>query len=173
MTKRTLRNVISAVVIILIVCALGALTSGFTKFGISDIKDKFEKKRNPDNLILLDNVSLKDKKSATSDVEYTVDKLGAVTLKGKATADEEITYGSVTLEPGTYTLTGAENGKNDTYTLGLMVGVQFMRSDSGTIVITTKGTYSVVIRVFKGANFLSTKITPALVSGDEAIDFYK
>lgn len=171
--RRIRRNLVPILCVILAVCALGALTSGFTKWRPSDIKNNLTKERNDANLIATSAITLEDGKSTTSDVTYKVDKNGVVTLSGKATADEQITYATVTLAAGKYTFTGAEGGSNKTYTMGLIVGSNFIRSDGEAITISSAGTYTIAIRVYENANFFNVKLLPVLVKGEEAADFYK
>ena len=108
MRKATRNRIVFAVAIIALVALLGMVTQGFQKWKISDVKEtvvsKLVKERNPDNLIK--EVALESGKDATSDITFSVDKYGRVTLNGTASATSAVTYATVTLSAGTYYLTG-------------------------------------------------------------------
>lgn len=175
--KRTKQMVVWTVFVLAIVIALGALTSGFTVWKPDDIKTKFEKKRNPDNLITLEDITLKSGKSSASDVIYEVDENGVVTLNGQASAQEDIVYAKIVLPAGTYTFTGAPYSSNKTYLLGLRktgtTDVPNPRSESGAFQVTTSATYDVIIRVMEDCAFNNVEILPVIVEGDTAGEFYK
>lgn len=173
MKTRTIA-ILSLLLVLVMVPLAGFATKGFQNWDRDSLKDQFTLKRNPDNLIDMKNVTLKDGKSDTSDVTVKVDDLGVVTLSGQASADEDITYATITLDAGTYTFTGAPDSTAKTYMLYLKSGDKLIRSDTGaafTVSASTK--YTVIIRVLEDTQLNSVKIKPVVVSGDKAGDFYK
>lgn len=151
MTKSTRSFLMWGAIILVIVIGLGALTSGFTSFNPDDIAQKFEKQRNPDNLIMMDVISLKSGKSTKSDVRYDVDENGIVTLNGTASAQEDLIYAKVVLSEGNYVFTAAPESSNKTYIVGLRKtgtsGTPEFRSDIGVFNVSASATYDIVIRV--------------------------
>lgn len=176
--KKTTKNfLVWTALILALVIGLGALTSGFTVWKPDDIKTKFEKKRNEDNLITLEDIELKSGKSSNSDVIYEVDENGVVTLNGQASAQEDLVYAKVVLAAGTYTFTGAPRSSNKSYILGLRktgtTDVPSPRSDTGSFVVATSTSYDVVIRVMEDCVFNGVEILPVIVEGSTAGEFYR
>lgn len=177
MSRTTKRMFVWTALVLALVIGLGALTSGFTSWKPDDIKGKFEKKRNEDNLITSEVVKLKSGKSTTSDVRYDVDENFVVTLNGVASAQEDLVYGKIVLPAGTYCFTGAPDSTNKTYILGLRktgtTGDLTTRSDVGVFTVATSTTYDIVIRVMENCSFNDVKIYPVIVSGDTPGEFWQ
>lgn len=172
MTKTTKRTLLIVAIAMVLVVLLGFLTQGFQQWSWDSMSERFEAKRNPDNLIQI--VDLKSHRSDTSDIKVNVDELGVVKLNGTAEADEDFVYSTVSLPAGTYTFTGAPDGSRATYFLALKVGDTVYRSDLGTPIVLDSTTQAqVVICVKEGTSFNNVKIMPVLVVGDEAGAFYE
>lgn len=168
MKKSTRNLIITAAAVILVVVTLGMLTSGFQNWKLSEIKDnaleKIIKERNPDNLI--ETVALETAKDPTSDVNFKVDKYGRVKLSGTASADSTVVYATVTLDPGTYYLTGDDEGSsNKTEYLAIFDGSNHLtaRADMGAFTVASEATYTIAIVVFEDAQFgYGVEIAPVL-----------
>lgn len=168
--KRSTKNLLITV-LIAVVCTscLGWLTAGFQNF---DVQQRFEKERNPENLITLSGVSLKTTRHSNG-IDITVDEDGAVTLDGKASADTTLAYGNVSLPAGDYILSGDAKGSAGTYYLTITIGSTTYYSGDA-ITVTGEGTssYQINIVVKKDAQLNNAKLYPVVNSGDSAVDFY-
>ncbi len=177
MSRSTKRMFVWTAFVLALVIGLGVLTSGFTSWKPDDIKNKFEKKRNEDNLIISEVVDLKTGKSTVSDVRYEVDENLVVTLNGVASAQEDIVYGKIVLPAGTYSFTGAPESTNKTYLLGLRktgtTGDLTTRSDMGAFTVASSTTYDIVIRVMENCSFNDVKIYPVIVKGATPGEFWQ
>ena len=153
---------------------VGAILSGVILLGSLGIinVDQFKRERNPENLIALTNVTLESRDDKTTDVKIDVDDRGVVKLTGEASVDCEYVYGTVHLAPGTYSFTGDEHGRLDTYYMGIVVDDNVVRSDGDPIKITTEGDYPILIVVKKGCDFklLGAKLYPLIVPTSDAKD---
>jgi len=177
MRKSTRNLLITAVAVILVVVTLGMLTSGFQNWKWDSIKEtaieKVVKERNPDNLI--ETVALETAKDPTSDVNFKVDKYGRVKLSGTASANSTVVYATVTLDPGTYYLTGDdEASSNKTEYLAIFDGSSQLvkRADMGAFTVASQATYTIAIVVAEDAQFnYGVEIAPVL-STDEDTPFF-
>ena len=176
--KKSTRNpLITAAAVILVVVTLGMLTSGFQNWKWESIKEtaieKVVKERNPDNLI--ETVALESAKDPTSDVNFKVDKYGRVKLSGTASADSTVVYATVTLDPGTYYLTGDDEGSsNKTEYLAIFDSSSQLvkRADMGAFTVASQATYTIAIVIEEDAQFnYGVEICPVL-STDEDTPFF-
>ena len=169
-------NLVTIVVVIAVVVAalsvIGHLSGGFENMKISEWNLR---ERNEENLI---SGEFKDYNEGNG-VTAEGDKYGVITVDGMYMGDGEsvsIAVDTVTLEAGTYTLSGDIKGSNFTYRLSA--------KDSGGLVVATSGlnnatfslgsttTLQIVIEVFKGVELENVKISPVLVKGTEPGDFF-
>ena len=169
--KKSTKNLLITVLIAVVCCScLGWLTAGFQNF---DVAQRFEKERNSENLITLTAVSL-DTTRHSSGVDITVDENGVVTLDGKPSADVDLTYATVSLQPGEYILSGDGEGSASTCYLSIVVDVETIYGNlDGTFTVTTAGTYTVQIHMEEEAELNNVKLYPVINSGDTAVKFYK
>ena len=168
--KRSTKNLLITV-LIAVVCSscLGWLTAGFQNF---DVAQRFEKERNPDNLITISSVTLATTRHS-SGIDVTVDEDGVVTLDGKVTEDIQLPYATVSLQPGEYILSGDEKGSAGTYYLSIVVGEQTIYGNlDGKFTVETAGSYTITINVEADTQLRNVKLYPVINSGDSAVDFY-
>ena len=170
--KRSTKTLL-VTVLIAVVCTscLGWLTAGFQNF---DVQQRFEKERNPENLIEIDSVSLKSGRHE-SGIDIDVDENGVVTLNG-TTGDEDVTltYSNVALAAGDYILTGAENGSTGTYYLYVDVSNTITKGDfNGQFTVGTAGTFNISIMIKAETQLRNVKLYPVVNEGTEAADFWK
>lgn len=170
------KYLVAGAVIVLAVVLLGAVTQGFQKFKVGDVKEHviktFTKERNPDNMIKT--VLLESGKHPQCDVTVDVDKYGRVTLNGTSTATAVLTYANVSLLPGTYYLTGDWSGSSTATEFMCIYDSEnnfVKRADMGAFTITNSGTYTVKIWIRSGVQFQNVEIAP-IVSRDEDTPFF-
>ena len=161
--------------IIMAVSFIGKITGGFTK----DWEDVTILERNPDNE-LTGKYGWKDDVYNVGDgYKLTARKDGSIIINGKYTGSNgkaEIPLETVTLQAGTYTISGAPNGGNATYYLKATVGdtdyIANFGAEGGTFT-TNGGQVTVTLVLFGDYDFSNVKIQPVIVEGSEAGDFYK
>ncbi len=159
---------------------VGVLVCGVL-INVKDSSNGFlSKERNPDNMIVFEDNDTYIKTQDTNEgVEIDVDDNGVITLKGKATSGYELTVAQVTLEPGTYTISGCDNTSSDfrMYVKYNVTDVAISgNEDNDTFTISEEQTVSVKITWKEDYNFgklVGTKIKPVIVEGKEIGDFYK
>lgn len=169
-------NIVTIVVVIAVVVAalsfIGHLSGGFENMKISEWNLR---ERNEENLI---SGEFKDYNEGNG-VTAEADKYGVITVDGKYMGDGEsvsITVDTVTLEGGTYTLSGDSKGSNYTYRLcakdsnGEEIAVSGLNNATFELGSTT--TLQIVIEVFPDYELKNVKISPVLVKGTEAGDFF-
>ena len=154
---------------------VGAILAGVILLGSLGIinTDMLKKERNPDNLITVDCITLESIDDKTTDVKIDVnEETGVVKLSGKASVTKTYVYASVELEPGTYSFTGADDGRLDTYYMAIVVDDNAVRSDGDPIKISEAGTYDIVIEIQEGCDFklLGEKLYPLLLPASDAED---
>lgn len=136
--------------------------------------DMFKRDRNPDNLITEESIVLESIDDKDTDVKIDVDEeTGVVKLHGEASVFCEYVYAKVTLEPGTYSLTGADDGRLKTYYMALRVDENDMvRSDGDPITISEAGEYDIVLVIQEDCKFpvFGVKLHPLLLPADDAKD---
>ena len=169
--KKSTKKSIALVAIAVVICTcLGWLTAGFQSF---DIGSRFERERNPENLIDAENISLATARHE-SGIDITVDDNGVVTLNGESDEDVTLTYAVVALEPGDYILTGAEDGSKSTYYLSVTVGSEVIKGDfNGEFTVSTAGSYTIQIHIKGETALKNVKLYPIVNEGSEAVNFYK
>ena len=169
--KKSTKKSIAIIAIAVVICTcLGWLTAGFQSL---DFAERFQRERNSENLITIEDVSLTSV-NHESGIEVTVDDNGVVTLNGESDEDLVLTYATVALEPGDYILTGAEDGSKSTYYLSVTVGSDVIKGDfNGEFTVKTAGTYTIQIHIKGETALKNVKLYPVVNEGDEAVKFYK
>lgn len=184
--RRTRKNWIGVTGIILAVVML--TTAALTGVGFatkSFEQNPFNKERNPDNLLTTECYmkNLTDEFDKGLNVKWNDD--GSFVMSGKY-EDDQIAkdarfvyeFASITLEAGDYTIsTGNDNCKKDEF--GLVVyydgKTEYIGSEEFTLILDEESTVTVGLFVKNDLRLwsLSSKITPTLVAGTEAGEFYK
>ena len=134
---------------------------------------------NPDNLIKVENYSIKTEKTKVG-IDVDVKDDGRISLSGKATADYKAAVVTLQLNPGEYTLGGCNSQIGEK---GLVIeynGISHYagvddEDEGATFTITEdQGSVSATVYVFvdEDVRVLQT-IKPTLAKGDEEISFYK
>ena len=166
--------VLSVLVSCLVLTTVGALSTGFTDWKVTEW---FEKEVNPDNLLKAENYVLKTSK-VNEGLEFTVDDYGVIKVDGKASKDYEAVIATITLEPGTYTIGGYDSDANK-MSLAIVVNAEVhyagnegeLSGATFTVEETTAATVKLVIA--EDANFiLAATVRPTLAVGLEEIDFF-
>lgn len=176
--KSTLKMIAIAAVAVIIVSFIGHITGGFQ----SSLKDASLRDRNPDNLLTgkYTAAGWKDDAYNVGDgYKLTASNDGTVTVNGKYTGSEScaaIELESLTLAAGTYTLSGATNGGNQTYLIratydGNTAIGDFSASKTFTLTSSTEVTVELVL--YGDYDFNYVKVRPVLVEGSDVGDFYK
>ena len=160
-------------VIILLISFIGKITSGFTK----DWKDVSLHERNEDNL--LEGKYSWETYNVGDGYTLTAKKDGTIILDGEYTgssAQAVIQLERVTLAAGTYTLSGAPNGGNQTYHIRVSYNGSTVTGDfganNGTFTLSSSAEVIVELVLSGEYEFNSVKIRPVIVEGDEIGDFY-
>ena len=165
---------LSVLVSCLVLTTVGALSTGFTDWKVTEW---FEKEVNPDNLIKVENYQIKSEKP-NGGPEFEVKDDGTIKVSGKAANYREKVVASVTLEPGTYTIGGY---KSDMEKMSLAIvfngEIHYAGDDSdvtgATFTVTETVVATVKLVIAKDTNFLlSATVRPTLGNGSEEIDFY-
>ena len=169
--ERTWRNIGFSALCVL----LAALSAGMLMFGAG----VFEKERNPDNLITLDDYILTPGNTNKGiEVDYDTDT-GVVKVKGKSTSAGSVGIATVTLKPGTYTLSGVNKPSEKTFGLmadvpGVTDPVYANTAGSSTFTITEETT--ITISLFWGEDYKvewqNRSVYPCLVADKNPGDFW-
>ena len=173
--KTNTKLIIVALAVILAVSFLGRITDGFQ----IDLKDATLRDRNESNL-LTGKYGWKDDVYNNGDgYKLTAAKDGTVTINGEYTGSASsavIPLEKVTLSAGTYTISGAPNGGNQTYLIKVVYGesetVADFGSTGGTFTLTSSEEVTIQLVLYGDFEFNNVKIRPVLVDGSEAGDFY-
>lgn len=176
--KSTLKMIAIAAVAVIIVSFIGHITGGFQ----SSLADASLRDRNPDNLLTgkYTAAGWKDDAYNVGDgYKLTASNDGTITVNGKYTGSEScaaIELETLTLAAGTYTLSGATNGGNQTYLIratydGNTAIGDFSSSKTFTLTSSTEVTVELVL--YGDYDFNYVKVRPVLVEGSDVGDFYK
>ncbi len=186
-TKQIIAYVAIILVASLIVGFVSYLSQGFRDW---DVQGWFtQDERNPDNLIALkyyDQMLVEKGLHTLRGGDFVVNTDGSISFtqskKGTATVDGATTveFTTLTLNPGTYTYTGAPKGSDTTYKLiatyttpdgvDVLVNADFV-GNTFYLNAQTEVTFSLVV----ADSFTSDEpvtVYPMLVVGDEAGEFY-
>ena len=178
--RKILQNkVVRIVAITMAVLFVAGLASYFSGGFVSEW---FDKQRNPDNLIVMDDYVITEKVTRSEGVSLDVDELGVLTLDGKLESSTEIVIevAELKLEPGTYTLTGCDEPSMMTYNLEAQYvdangATQKWTADyttTRTQTFTEDVTVKLVVRVQAGFEADKIEILPVLAKGKVPVDFY-
>ena len=172
--KRTLRS-IAICAILCIVCTISISVVGFASEGFQnkDVMSWIDKQVNEANLIKADNYIIEDGQDDGKGIKARVNDDGVIKLSGNATSDNSFTVCELTLTPGQYTISGLKSC--DEY--GLEVIGANLHAKSGTsnatFTIDTTQTVTVQIYVAEDTILFNKKVTPTLVLGADAGDFFE
>lgn len=176
--KTNTKLILVALAVILAVSFIGKITNGFQ----TDLKDATLRDRNESNLLTgkYTETGWKDDSYNVGDgYKLTAAKDGTITINGEYTgssASATVVLEKVTLSAGTYTLSGAPNGGNQTYLIKAVYGgtetVADFGSTGGTFTLTSSEPVTIQLVLFGDFEFNNVKIRPVLVDGSEAGDFY-
>lgn len=165
-----------AILLVILACvgitsAIGVVTKGFTDWDM--------KKINEANSFKVDEYADTLTEERTDDIKITVDENGEITVKGenKTETDIIINVQSMTLKPGTYTLSsGAKDVNAEKYYLCLTGGLTetvYADAEDGESTFSIETEKSVVAQiVIKAGAKIDTTFKPVLVEGKEVGDFY-
>lgn len=173
--KTNTKLILVALAVIAVVSFLGNITDGFQ----IHLKDATLRDRNESNL-LTGKYGWKDDVYNNGDgYKLTAGKDGTVTINGEYTgssASATVVLEKVTLSAGTYTISGAPNGGNQTYLIRANTGsgsyVADFGAEGGTFTLTTSTEVTIELVLFGDFEFNNVKIRPVLVDGSEAGEFY-
>lgn len=103
-------------------------------------------------------------------ITFTVEKNGMIAIKGTATANVNINLGNVTLQPGTYTLSGCPTGGNNTkYQLVLHGGENiYDTGKTAAFSVTDESNMTAAFYVYAGTK-VDFSVKPMLNAGDTAL----
>lgn len=168
-SKNKIKRILKRAVLILVIAILGGIIGSFAVAGSSLI----DRSPNPDNFIKTENYLVKDKDTNDKGIDVTVKKDGTIKLNGIASEDDEYVVASLSLDPGTYTISGMKSNK-DSVGLKVIYGSKeyFAGTSEDTFTLATKTTVSVVIYVSEGTWNINRTIRPVLVEGTTAGEFY-
>lgn len=173
--KRTLRT-IAICALLVIVSTISLSVVGFASDGFQnkDVMTWLDKEVNEKNLIKAENYQIEDEQDDGKGIKARVNEDGVIKLSGKATSDNSFVVCTVELAPGEYTISGVKSTDN----YGLQVtGADNLIAKAGTssdtFTIETAQTVTVSIYVTEDTWLFNKKITPVLVSGADAGDFYE
>lgn len=176
--KTTLKMIAIAAVAVLVASFIGHITGGFQ----TPLKDATLRDRNPDNLLTGKYTSdgWKDDAYNVGDgYKLTAANDGTVTVNGKYTGSDScasIELETITLAAGTYTLSGATNGGNQTYLIRATYDGSTAIGDfssTKTFTLTSSMEVKVELVLYGDYDFNYVKIRPVLVEGSDVGDFYK
>ena len=160
------------------VLALGALS--YFSGGIA--ADWFDRQRNPDNLITMDDYIVTDQVKRTEGITLDVDELGGLTVNGSLDTSYQIEIDVIelVLEPGTYTLTGAPDAATANYCLvakwvdsnGATQNWLGDFTAGRTKTFTEEVSLKILVRIQPGYEFDDVEILPVLSKGKTPVEFY-
>lgn len=103
-------------------------------------------------------------------ITFTVEGNGIIAIKGTATANANINLGNVTLQPGTYTLSGCPTGGNNTkYQLVLHGGKNiYDTGKTAAFSVADESTMTAAFYVYAGTT-VNFSVKPMLNAGDTAL----
>ncbi len=172
--KRTLRT-IAICALLVIVSTISLSVVGFASDGFQnkDVLTWIKKDVNEENLIKADAYVIKDDQDDGKGIKARVSEDGVIKLTGRATSDNSFTVCTVELAPGTYTISGAKSGDD----FGLKVVGPNLEAKSGTssatFTLDTAQVVTVSIYVAQDTLLFNKKITPTLVTGTKAGNFFE
>ena len=165
-TKRTIKRI--AIILAIAVCGgiFGAMAM--------NAMPSLEKETNPDNLIKAENYLIKDGEDNGRGVKLTVKDDGTIKMTGKATSDDTFIIDELTLEPGTYTISGVDS-KLDGVGLKAVFGANehYAGLNSDTFVLESATTVQIVLYAAEDSVSVSRTVRPVLVEGTAAGEFYE
>ena len=150
-------------------------------FGGLKFENPFNKDINPENLINVNTPGYIKSMQTGHGVEIEVDKYGVISLSGKATDNFSVTVATVTLDPGTYTISGIKDASSvDKFALRVNYsngGVAFAGIDGkDSFTLVEAETVTVTLQWCEEYNFYifnpNSKVEPVLVKGDTAGNMY-
>ena len=176
---------IGAIVLVLVstlvIGIIGNVTNGFQDFDKETIEENMSPKVNEDNLYTAANCSLVDTNDGNGVVISVDEKTGALSLDGKNTSTDILTYeiGKVTLNRGTYTMTAISGAsRQGAYVTASVAGDStakyFDFTPGNTIEITSDSVeVTLTLHIAFGAAFANKAVLPVIVPGEESGQFYK
>ena len=175
-SKRITRT-IGIIAAVILGCTILTSTVGFMSDGFMDSNplNWVSKELNENNLIKVDDYLIKDDDDldAGKGITGTVNDDGVIKLTGKADAENIYTVVELTLQPGTYTISGVDSSSK--YGIQVVYGSQVAKSgtNSETFSITEAQTVAVQIYVAEDTVLFYKSFKPCLVPGDEAEGLYE
>ena len=174
-------------VLLCVALSVGALTAiARWTDGSYDIVTQLRGDRNPDNLLTVENYTVEKNKSGDMEgstkygVTYKVKDDGRIVLSGKNNYNAEtdvtvqkVPFASVTLKPGTYTISGYEKAQANTLGVYAMVGSEeYSEAGQTTFTISQETTVVIGFYVYNDVNTFGKTLYPVLVEGKTAGEFY-
>ena len=174
-SKSTIKMIAIAAVACIVLSFVGHITGGFQ----TSLKDASLRDRNPDNLLTGKYGWTDDVYNVGDGYKLTAANDGTVTINGKYTGADGsavVVLEKVTLAAGTYTLSGATNGGNQTYHLRASYGSNTVIGDfgasNGTFTLTASTEVTIELVLYDDFDFNYVKVRPVLVDGSTAGDFF-
>lgn len=165
--------------IVLVILAVMLALAGVSVFGGVKYSTDFKRDINPDNLINVNTPGYIKSMKTGHGVEIDVDENGVIKLSGKATKAYSVTVATVTLDAGTYTISGVKNSDSlDDFALRVDLPggeAAWADTENDTFTLTQAETVTVVLQwsdEYKFNFLTNNKVEPVLVKGEEPGSFY-
>ena len=175
-TKTTIYIVAAAMILLM---AVGFLTSGFQKFSKDDILEKVTPTVNAENYYQSVKFDFVEMRTEEGIFITRNEKTNALTLNGnyysEDTQPNELKVGTITLDPGTYTFTCSNDSRLGYFYMGLNTGVSKIKADfsGNTFTVDAETDCEVYLYVYPGVDFNNVELEPVIISGSETGDFWK
>lgn len=172
-----LKHALKWIALVIVAVTLSAVVC-FT-FGGLKFTNPLDKDINPDNLINVNTPGYIKSMKTGHGVEIDVDENGVIKLSGKATKAYSVTVATVTLDAGTYTISGIKNSESiDDFALRVDLpngDAAWAGTENDTFTLTEAGNVTVVLQwanEYSFNFFTNNKVEPVLVKGEEVGSFY-
>lgn len=175
--KFRLKHALKWIALVFVCVTLSAVVC----FGFGGLKftNPLDKDINPDNLINVNTPGYIKSMKTGHGVEIDVDENGVIKLSGKATKAYSVTVATVTLDAGTYTISGVKNSDSlDDFALRVNLPggeAAWADTENDTFTLTQSETVTVVLQwdnEYKFNFLTNNKVEPVLVKGEEPGSFY-
>lgn len=157
------------------VLACSALVSvvGFASNGWKESSpmEWFNQERNDENLIVFDDENpylIEDDYENDKGIKIRVTDNGTIKVNGKSTEDQTIAIKEVNLQPGTYTISGANSNDKSALVVTGSFGEKKAGVTNDTFTLETAETVTISIFLAEDAFFLNKTFKPCIIPGTEA-----
>ena len=166
----------------IIIAVLLAMTATLGLLHLSGFELKapsewFSGERNPNNLIKIDDSYIKTQ-DTNRGVEIKVADDGTIRLYGEASEDYAVKVATVSLEAGTYTLSGMDDVDVTKFYMYLVANGETVIAGTSDATFTLTGATTVDITLswakdYDFGTIFGTKVMPVLVKGETVGEFYQ